>query len=178
MPLTLTTFRGTVVSAAERVWGATSTGVTSSIHAIPEVWIASASGQERQFRAHFLSECRVGHEIMVATDSATSEPLGMRNLTTDGAWHARRLTDPDPIGVAPILCLLVAACCITWFITMLVFGEPRSRDTQWEQIGPTLFYGAAILAAFALPTRWHRAEVRRRSGLRDEVSRALWATDK
>ncbi len=153
MPLKLTTFRGTVVSAAERVWGATSTGVTSSIHAIPEVWIASASGQERQFRAHFLSECRVGHEIMVATDSATSEPLGMRNLTTDGAWHARRLT-------------------------MLVFGEPRSRDTQWEQIGPTLFYGAAILAAFALPTRWHRAEVRRRSGLRDEVSRALWATDK
>jgi hypothetical protein len=174
MRANLSIYQGTVVSVSERVSGATTTGTISSIHTMPEIWIATADGRELRFCARFLTECRVGHEVIIAADKATGEPLGMRNLTTDGSWHARHLSDPDPVGFGASACLAVAACCITWFITMLVFGEPRHRDTLWEQTGPLLFYAAAILAAFALPTRWHRAEVRRLTHIRDDLARALW----
>jgi hypothetical protein len=147
--------------------------MVASISTMPELWIATADGRERRFCAHFLTECRTGHEVVIATDAASGEPLGMQNLTTGGAWHARQLLDPEPVGLGATICLIVAVCCVTWFVTMIAFGEPRSRDTLWAQLGPTLCYAAVILAGFAIPARWHRAEVHRLAQVRDDLAKTL-----
>ncbi|MFN3314822.1 MAG: hypothetical protein ACK46Q_15350 [Hyphomonas sp.] len=169
--------RGRVVSVADRVTSTTISGPNgyTDINSVPEVWISDAEGKELRFCDITVADCRVGHEVAIVVDPAKSRLLSMRNLTTGQTRYAPSMADL-PVNRRHIMSMVgvgIILFCITWFITVAVFGDPWARKTIWQQNGPKLFYGVALYLSWWLPERGRRAINGRNDALRARIEREL-----
>ncbi|RVV98381.1 hypothetical protein EKE94_05510 [Mesobaculum littorinae] len=177
----LVTFRGTVVSVADRVTHQLRSGQHSSspVRSVPEVWIVDSEGHELRFCDETLGECRTGHEILIVGDGKSDRVLAMHNLSTAGTWFSTKVSDL-PVNrshVFTIICLCVALTFMTWFVTLMLFGEPSYRDSFWEDLGRMLCYLSAVAVGWWGPekarTRFNKRNAARRARIEAAVEDAI-----
>lgn len=169
----LVTFRGTVVSVADRVTHQLRSGQNSysAVSSIPEVWIVDPEGHELRFCDETLDECRAGHEILIVGDRKADRVVAMRNLSTARTCLSATVSDLPVTGshVFTIICLCISLASMTWFATMILFGEPSYRDSFWEDLGRTLCYLGAVALGWWGPENARTGLNKRNAALRSQI---------
>ncbi len=95
----------------------------------------------------------------------------MRNLSTARACLSATVSDLPVTGshVFTIICLCVSLASMTWFVTMMLFGEPSYRDCFWEDLGRTLCYLGAVTVGWWGPEKARTSLNKRNSALRAQI---------
>lgn len=173
----LVSFRGRVISVADRITHHRGMGrhSHSTISSLPEVWIADASGCELPFRDETLDHCRAGHEIVIIGDRGADRVLAMRNLSTTETWFSPTVSTLPVNGahVSTIIFTCFSLACMTWFITMILFGEPSVRDSVWEDIGRTSCYLIAVAVGCWGPEKARTYANERTATLRAQIEATI-----
>lgn len=152
-------YRGQVISVGDRVITSSYTGKYgghTEVHGIPEIWLITPAGRELRFCDETLRECRAEHDLEIIGNLKRDCILAVRNASTGGVTYSSVMNDATPLGVLGTGCVVICFCCISWFVSMLLFGEPRRHDTFFQEAGRVAMFWGSIHAGWWVPRTFRR----------------------